>query len=121
MSRSTRHTLETIGEDEYEVTQVDDISSRVPVPVLIVTSCEPGDSKSPAVSTVKADGPARTEALTNKSTNGASQGGYPRVLEREKDHIEGFSPEVAWVTRAGNSDPNEPIAIHPTSETAMYP
>jgi prolyl-tRNA synthetase len=23
-----------------------------------------------------------------------------RVLEREKDHIEGFSPEVAWVTRA---------------------
>jgi prolyl-tRNA synthetase len=23
-----------------------------------------------------------------------------KVLEREKDHIEGFSPEVAWVTRA---------------------
>ncbi|KAF7356787.1 putative prolyl-tRNA synthetase C19C7.06 [Mycena venus] len=43
------------------------------------------------------------------------------VLEREKDHIEGFSPEVAWVTRAGNSDLEEPIAIRPTSETAMYP
>nr|GAT55100.1 predicted protein [Mycena chlorophos] len=44
-----------------------------------------------------------------------------RVLEREKDHIEGFSPEVAWVTKAGNSDLEEPIAIRPTSETAMYP
>ncbi|KAI5119372.1 hypothetical protein M0805_001048 [Coniferiporia weirii] len=44
-----------------------------------------------------------------------------KVLEREKDHIEGFSPEVAWVTRAGNSDLDEPIAIRPTSETAMYP
>jgi len=44
-----------------------------------------------------------------------------KVLEREKDHIEGFSPEVAWVTRAGNSDLEEPIAIRPTSETCMYP
>lgn len=43
------------------------------------------------------------------------------VLEREKDHIEGFSPEVAWVTKAGQSDLEEPIAIRPTSETAMYP
>ncbi|KAI5481834.1 proline-tRNA ligase [Pseudohyphozyma bogoriensis] len=44
-----------------------------------------------------------------------------RVLEKEKDHIEGFAPEVAWVTRAGQSDLEEPIAIRPTSETVMYP
>jgi prolyl-tRNA synthetase len=44
-----------------------------------------------------------------------------RVLEREKDHIEGFAPEVAWVTRAGSSELDEPIAIRPTSETVMYP
>ena len=44
-----------------------------------------------------------------------------RVLEREKDHIEGFAPEVAWVTRAGQSELDEPIAIRPTSETVMYP
>ncbi|KAJ1951657.1 hypothetical protein EC988_003990 [Linderina pennispora] len=44
-----------------------------------------------------------------------------RVLEREKDHIEGFAPEVAWVTRAGSSDLAEPLAIRPTSETVMYP
>ncbi|GAA6002214.1 proline--tRNA ligase [Rhodotorula paludigena] len=43
------------------------------------------------------------------------------VLEREKDHIEGFAPEVAWVTRAGKSDLDVPIAIRPTSETVMYP
>ncbi|KAG5633511.1 hypothetical protein H0H81_007205, partial [Sphagnurus paluster] len=44
-----------------------------------------------------------------------------KVLEREKDHIEGFSPEAALVTRAGQSELEEPIAIRPTSETAMYP
>lgn len=44
-----------------------------------------------------------------------------RVLEREKDHIEGFAPEVAWVTRAGSSELEEHIAIRPTSETVMYP
>lgn len=44
-----------------------------------------------------------------------------RVLEKEKDHIEGFAPEVAWVTKAGQSDLEEPVAIRPTSETVMYP
>ncbi|KAI8926136.1 hypothetical protein BC831DRAFT_400366 [Entophlyctis helioformis] len=42
-------------------------------------------------------------------------------LNKEKDHVEGFSPEVAWVTRAGQSDLAEPIAVRPTSETVMYP
>lgn len=44
-----------------------------------------------------------------------------KVLEREKDHVEGFAPEVAWVTRAGSSELEEPVAIRPTSETVMYP
>ncbi|BFZ58924.1 ribose-phosphate pyrophosphokinase 1 [Savitreella phatthalungensis] len=44
-----------------------------------------------------------------------------RVLQKEKDHIEGFAPEVAWVTKAGKNDLEEPIAIRPTSETVMYP
>jgi len=42
-------------------------------------------------------------------------------LETEKDHIEGFAAEVAWVTKSGNSDLAEPIAVRPTSETVMYP
>jgi len=44
-----------------------------------------------------------------------------RALTKEKDHIEGFAPEVAWVTKAGQSNLNEPIAVRPTSETIMYP
>ena len=43
------------------------------------------------------------------------------ALNKEKNHVEGFSPEVAWVTKSGQSDLPEPIAIRPTSETIMYP
>ncbi|QSS64036.1 prolyl-tRNA synthetase, partial [Histoplasma capsulatum] len=43
------------------------------------------------------------------------------VLKKEKDHIEGFAAEVAWVTHAGNSKLERKIAIRPTSETVMYP
>lgn len=44
-----------------------------------------------------------------------------RQLELEKAHVEGFAPEVAWVTRSGDSELAEPVAIRPTSETIMYP
>jgi prolyl-tRNA synthetase len=43
------------------------------------------------------------------------------ALNKEKNHIEGFAPEVAWVTKSGTTDLAEPIAIRPTSETIMYP
>jgi len=43
------------------------------------------------------------------------------ALQTEKEHIEDFAPEVAWVTRSGNTDLAEPIAVRPTSETVMYP
>lgn len=45
----------------------------------------------------------------------------PAALQKEKDHVEGFAPEVAWVTKSGDSDLEVPIAIRPTSETVMYP
>ncbi|KAG5179602.1 proline--tRNA ligase [Tribonema minus] len=44
-----------------------------------------------------------------------------KALEAEKDHVEGFAPEVAWVTKSGETDLAEPIAVRPTSETIMYP
>ena len=44
-----------------------------------------------------------------------------KALETEKDHVEGFAAEVAWVTKSGSSDLDNPIAIRPTSETIMYP
>lgn len=40
-------------------------------------------------------------------------------LEREAEHIEGFAPEVAWVTRGGGEELEEPYAIRPTSETIV--
>lgn len=43
------------------------------------------------------------------------------ALQREKDHIADFAPEVAWVTRSGETELAEPIAVRPTSETVMYP
>lgn len=43
------------------------------------------------------------------------------ALMTEKDHVEGFTPEVAWVTRSGKSDLEVPIAVRPTSETIIYP
>lgn len=43
------------------------------------------------------------------------------ALSKEKAHVEGFAPEVAWVTKSGSTDLQEPIAIRPTSETIMYP
>ena len=42
-------------------------------------------------------------------------------LEKEKDHVEGFAPEVAWVTKSGDGTLAKPIAVRPTSETIMYP
>jgi prolyl-tRNA synthetase len=44
-----------------------------------------------------------------------------KALNQEKDHVEGFKPEVAWVTKSGEKELEIPIAIRPTSETIMYP
>ncbi|MCL2575559.1 MAG: proline--tRNA ligase [Defluviitaleaceae bacterium] len=38
------------------------------------------------------------------------------LLQREKDHIEGFAPEVAWVTHGGDEELEERLCIRPTSE-----
>ena len=39
------------------------------------------------------------------------------LLMKEADHVEGFAPEVAWVTHGGNEKLTERLAIRPTSET----
>ena len=41
------------------------------------------------------------------------------LLDREADHVEGFDPQVAWVTRAGGNELEEPLAIRPTSEAII--
>ena len=39
------------------------------------------------------------------------------LLQREKDHVEGFAPEVAWVTYGGSEPLEERMCVRPTSET----
>jgi prolyl-tRNA synthetase len=38
---------------------------------------------------------------------------------RESEHVEGFAPQVAWVTRGGNEDLEERLVVRPTSETII--
>ncbi|ACK42111.1 MULTISPECIES: proline--tRNA ligase [Dictyoglomus] len=40
-------------------------------------------------------------------------------LEKEAEHVEGFSPQVAWVTKGGDEDLFEPLAVRPTSEAII--
>jgi prolyl-tRNA synthetase len=40
-------------------------------------------------------------------------------LEKEQEHVEGFSPECAWVTVGGGEELEEPLAIRPTSEAMI--
>ena len=45
------------------------------------------------------------------------------LLNKEKDHVEGFAPEVAWVTYGGNEELEERLCVRPTSEvifSTMY-
>ena len=42
------------------------------------------------------------------------------LLSKEQDHFAGFMPEVFWVTKAGDNDLAEKLAIRPTSETLAY-
>ncbi|HBE13152.1 MAG TPA: proline--tRNA ligase, partial [Clostridiales bacterium] len=39
------------------------------------------------------------------------------LLNKEKEHVEGFAPEVAWVTHGGSEKLQERLCVRPTSET----
>lgn len=41
------------------------------------------------------------------------------LLNKEKEHVEGFAPEVAWVTHGGSEKLNERLCVRPTSETII--
>lgn len=42
------------------------------------------------------------------------------LLRKEEQHVQGFAPEVAWVTHASDTKLDERLAVRPTSETIMY-
>ena len=41
------------------------------------------------------------------------------LLRKESDHVEGFAPQVAWVTRGGDEELEEPLIVRPTSEAII--
>jgi prolyl-tRNA synthetase len=41
------------------------------------------------------------------------------LLEKEAEHVEGFAPQVAWVTHGGGEELEEPLAVRPTSEAII--
>jgi prolyl-tRNA synthetase len=41
------------------------------------------------------------------------------LLMKEKEHVQGFAPQVAWVTRGGDEDLAEPLVVRPTSEAII--
>jgi prolyl-tRNA synthetase len=43
------------------------------------------------------------------------------ALDREAEHVEGFAPETAVVTRAGGAELEEPLVVRPTSEAVIWP
>ena len=57
--------------------------------------------------------------------HGAKNASFPifipySYLSREKEHVEGFSPEIAVVTHAGGKKLTEPLVVRPTSETIIH-
>lgn len=67
------------------------------------------------------------EYFNNKiKKDGVKNASFPLLipksnLMKEQQHVKGFTPEVAWVTKSGNTQLQEPLAIRPTSETIIYP
>jgi len=43
------------------------------------------------------------------------------ALKKEAEHVKGFAPEVAWVTKGGSEELEEPLAVRPTSEAIICP
>jgi len=66
------------------------------------------------------------EILDNELKRTGHKNGFLPVLipesliTKEKDHFDGFMPEVFWVTRSGDCDLGEKLAVRPTSETLAY-
>ena len=79
---------------------------------------------------IKADGYAIWEAIQARWICGSRQTGHrnvyfpmfipARLIEKEKEHVEGFAPEVAVVTHAGGEELGEPLIVRPTSETIIW-
>ncbi|GAD98714.1 predicted protein [Paecilomyces variotii No. 5] len=63
-----------------------------------------------------------SKSLEKRLTSDAGEVGIRDLRTRATtEHVEGFAPELAWVTKAGDKDLEVPVAVRPTSEAVMYP
>jgi prolyl-tRNA synthetase len=66
------------------------------------------------------------ETLDRKLQESGHQNGFlpilipESLLSKEKEHFKGFTPEVFWVTKAGDNELSDKLAVRPTSETLAY-
>jgi len=66
------------------------------------------------------------ESLDRKLQESGHQNGFlpimipESLLSKEKKHFKGFTPEVFWVTKAGDNELSDKLAVRPTSETLAY-
>jgi prolyl-tRNA synthetase len=66
------------------------------------------------------------ESLDQKLQESGHQNGFlpimipESLLSKEKKHFKGFTPEVFWVTKAGDNELSDKLAVRPTSETLAY-
>ena len=66
------------------------------------------------------------ESLDKKLKESGHENGFlpilipEHLLAKEKDHFNGFTPEVFWVTKAGDTELTDKLAVRPTSETLAY-
>ncbi|MFH1280908.1 MAG: proline--tRNA ligase [Candidatus Beckwithbacteria bacterium] len=96
--------------------------------IRVASLAEHGASKGSMV--IKPHGYALWELIQKKfdariKKTGVANAYFPllipeRFLNKEKEHVEGFSPEVAAVTYAGGKKLKEALIIRPTSETVIY-
>ena len=116
--------------DEFvkEITNIDDDFARWYTDIVIKTELADYTDTKGCIA-IKPYGYAIWENIQNYADNLFKKSGVKNtyfpllipesMLQKEKDHVEGFAPEVAWVTEAGEEKLEERLCIRPTSETII--
>ncbi len=116
--------------DEFvkEITNIDDDFARWYTDIVIKTELADYTDTKGCIA-IKPYGYSIWENIQNYADNLFKKSGVKNtyfpllipesMLQKEKDHVEGFAPEVAWVTEAGEEKLEERLCIRPTSETII--
>lgn len=119
-----------MGKDDFvkEITNIDDDFARWYTDIVLKADLADYTDTKGCIA-IKPYGFAIWENLKNYVDNEFKKVGVKNVyfpvlipeslLQKEKDHIEGFAPEVAWVTKIGDEELEDRLCVRPTSETII--